>query len=231
MEKFVEGMGWYLVFILSVTVHEAAHAFTAWKLGDPTAHDEGQATLNPYPHIRREPVGMVVIPIITYILSGWMAGWGSAPYDPEWARRHPLRALLMSFAGPSANLALFLISFGIMRIGLNAGFFAPPETIYFSHMVDAVQGGRMQAITFLVSVIFSLNLLLFVLNFMPIPPLDGSGIYRLFRGPAGEKLQAFIRSPFVAFAGIMVAWKLLDLIYPAIQDVAIKLLYPGLIYG
>jgi len=231
MDKLVEGIGWYLVFILSLVVHEAAHAFTAWKLGDPTAREVGQVTLNPYPHIRREPIGTVVVPIVTYLIGGWMAGWGSAPYDPQWARRNPGKAILMSFAGPTANMVLILISFAVIRIGIGAGFFDSPQTIYFSHMVEAVQPGRMEAVAFLVSVVFSLNVLLFFFNMMPIPPLDGSGIYRLFRGGLGERIQAFIHSPFVSFGGIFVAWKLIDLLYPSIQLLAIRLLYPGVMYG
>jgi Zn-dependent protease len=231
MDKIIEGVGWYIVFIFSLVVHEAAHAFTAWKLGDPTARDAGQVTLNPYPHIRREPFGTIVIPLITYAISGWMMGWGSAPYNPEWARQNPRRAMLMSFAGPGANLILVLLSFAVIRIGLAAGFFSPPQTLYFSHMIEASGPGRMDAAAFLVSVFFSLNLLLFIFNLLPIPPLDGSGIYILFNGGLGEKIAAFMRSPIVSFGGILVAWRLINAIYPTIQDIAIKILYPGVPYG
>ena len=230
MDKLVEGIGWYLVFLLSLVLHEAAHSFTAWKLGDPTAREAGLVTLNPYPHIRREPFGTFVIPILSFIIGGWMAGWGSAPYDPEWARKNPGRSALMSVAGPAANLLLVLLAFVVMRIGISAGFFLSPHTIYFSHMVDMAWPGRMDAIGFLVSTFFSLNILLFLLNLLPIPPLDGSGVYRLIRGNVGEKISAVLRSPFVAIGGIMVAWKLIDVIYPAAQSLAIKLLYPGVTY-
>ncbi len=231
MDKFIEGIGWYLVFIFSLVLHEAAHAFTAWKLGDWTAYREGIVTLNPYPHMRREPFGTVIIPILTYVLGGWMAGWGSSPYDPLWADRHPGRAALMSIAGPLANLLLVVLSFIVMRIGLAAGFFAAPQTILFSHYVDAVNGGRMQSIGFLVSVFFSLNILLFLLNLLPLPPLDGSGVLRLIRGSVGDRINAFIRSPIVSLAGIMIAWKLIDLLYPLAQNLAIKVLYPWLTYS
>ena len=83
---------WYAAFLFSLTVHEAAHALVALKLGDPTAYHGGQVTLNPVPHIRREPFGTVVVPIVVYLMSGWMMGWASAPYDPHWAERHPKRA-------------------------------------------------------------------------------------------------------------------------------------------
>ena len=106
MDRIAAGIGWYLIFLFSLVAHEAAHAFTAWRLGDPTARKGGQVTLNPLPHIRREPIGTVAVPLVSYLIGGWMIGWASAPYDPEWARRNPRRAALMSFAGPAANLLL-----------------------------------------------------------------------------------------------------------------------------
>ena len=63
-------------------------------------------TLDPLPHIRREPFGMVVMPILSYVLAGFMIGWASAPYDPYWARAHRKKAALMAMAGPASNLAL-----------------------------------------------------------------------------------------------------------------------------
>jgi Zn-dependent protease len=230
MDRLVEGIGWYIVFLLSLVAHEAAHSFTAWKLGDPTAREGGQVTLNPYPHMRREPVGTILVPILSYIVGGWMLGWGSAPYDPEWAKRNPGKATLMSFAGPAVNLILVLMASAVIRVGMAAGFFDSPQTLYFSHIVQAVSPGRMDTVAFLVSVIFSLNLLLFIFNMLPIPPLDGSGVYRLLRRDIGEKFGSFLRSPFAYFGGIVVAWKVVDLIYPKIQDLAIELLYPGVIY-
>ena len=71
MEKLSQGILWYLVFLFSTTLHEAAHAFSALKLGDDTAEQGGQVTLNPVPHLRREPVGTIVIPIeIAYEAAG-----------------------------------------------------------------------------------------------------------------------------------------------------------------
>src|SRR6266540_7395228 len=107
MDKLIDGMMWYVVFLLSITVHEAAHAFTAMKLGDNTAYHGGQVSLDPVPHMRREPVGMVVVPIISFLMSGgWMMGWASTPYDPLWAERYPRRSAWMSLAGPVSNLML-----------------------------------------------------------------------------------------------------------------------------
>src|SRR5688572_21066689 len=106
----VLGLGWYAVFLIAITCHEAAHAWSAMLLGDPTGYNAGQATLNPGPHISREPLGTIVVPVITYLLNGLMLGWASAPYDPHWEIQSPRRAFLMAMAGPLANLALVIIA-------------------------------------------------------------------------------------------------------------------------
>jgi len=230
MDRIAAGIGWYLIFLFSLVAHEAAHAFTAWRLGDPTARKGGQVTLNPLPHIRREPIGTVAVPLVSYLIGGWMIGWASAPYDPEWARRNPRRAALMSFAGPAANLLLVLIAAAVIRVGVSAGFFTPPQTLYFGHIVESPGPGAVDAAAFLASVLFSLNLLLFFFNLMPIPPLDGSGVYMLFSGEAGARINRFLRNPFISFGGILAAWRLIGLLFPRFQDLAIRLLYPGVLY-
>ena len=70
------GAVWYLVFLFSTTCHEAAHALAAKWGGDLTAFEGGQVTLNPIPHIRRSPFGMVIVPIASFALGGWMIGVG-----------------------------------------------------------------------------------------------------------------------------------------------------------
>jgi hypothetical protein len=94
------GLIWFVAFLFSTTVHEAMHAFAAWRLGDSTAYHGGQVSLNPIPHIEREPIGMVVLPLLTSLTQGWAIGWASCPYDPIWARRYPGRSALMAAAGP-----------------------------------------------------------------------------------------------------------------------------------
>src|SRR6267378_8641055 len=86
----------YVVFLFSTTCHEAAHSLVAKWGGDLTAAEGDQVTLNPIPHIRRSPVGMVVIPILSFLLGGWMIGWASAPFDPNWQRQYPRRSAWMA---------------------------------------------------------------------------------------------------------------------------------------
>ena len=76
---------WYVALLFSLTLHEASHAWAAMKGGDRTAYHGGQVSLDPMPHIRREPFGTVVVPLLSFALSGWMIGWASTPYDPRWA--------------------------------------------------------------------------------------------------------------------------------------------------
>jgi Zn-dependent protease len=92
MTELADGLIYYVVFLFSTLLHEAAHAWAAMRGGDPTAYHSGQVTLDPLPHVRREPIGMVGLPILSVIISGWPFGFASAPYDPHWAARYPKRA-------------------------------------------------------------------------------------------------------------------------------------------
>src|ERR1700730_18591085 len=102
-ELLAYGFVWYVAFLFSTTCHEAAHALVAKLGGDDTAASGGQVSLNPVPHIQREPWGMVVIPILSFIFTRGMIGWATAPFDPHWERRYPRRAALMELAGPAAG--------------------------------------------------------------------------------------------------------------------------------
>src|SRR3989304_4407823 len=127
----------YVILLLSMTCHEASHALAALKLGDPTAYYHGQVTLDPVPHIRREPFGMVIIPILSFVLWGWMIGWASAPYDPYWAQHNRKKAALMALAGPTTNLLLVIIAAIAIRGGMLFGVFYAPQSITFEHVTEA----------------------------------------------------------------------------------------------
>src|SRR5262245_49680213 len=71
MEQIGIGFIWFIVFLFSTTVHEAMHAWVAWRGGDPTAYHGGQVSLSPLPHIRREPIGMLLVPLLTAATLGW----------------------------------------------------------------------------------------------------------------------------------------------------------------
>jgi Zn-dependent protease len=233
MPDLASGLVYYVVFLFSVTVHEAAHAWAAMRGGDLTAYHGGQVSLNPLPHIRREPIGMVVLPIIGVLLSGWPLGFASAPYDPTWARRHPRRAAWMALAGPGANLVLVVLAFLIIRSGAAAGIFYAPQSVGFDHLAGTDGGGLWPAVAFMVSVVFSLNLLLAVLNLIPLPPLDGSAAIPLFLSPAATvRYQDFIlANRGLGLFGIFVAWRLFDKLFDPVFGLAINLLFPGVTYS
>ena len=230
-EQLAIGLVWFVVFMFSTTVHEAAHAFAALKLGDPTAYLGGQVTLNPAPHVQREPFGMVLVPILSFALSGWMMGWASAPYDPWWADRHPRRAAWMALAGPVSNLILVIIAGLAIRLGMLLGYFKAPESISFTQVTLATQG-EMAAVATLLSILFTLNLLLFAFNLLPLPPLDGSGVLPLvIPERAAQRYQEFMRQPTWSLLGLVIAWNVFGEIFSPILLVALNVLYPEVGYG
>ena len=118
MDELMLGAIWYVVLIFSLTFHEAGHAWAAMRGGDLTAYLGGQVSLDPMPHIRREPFGTVLVPLLSFAFSGFMIGWASTPYDPRWANAHPRRAGWMSLSGPAANLILVVAAGTAIRFGM-----------------------------------------------------------------------------------------------------------------
>jgi Zn-dependent protease len=227
------GLVWYVVFLLSTTCHEAAHAWAAKLGGDLTAFHGGQVSLDPVPHIRREPFGMIIFPILTYVMGGWMMGWASAPYDPTWSDRYPRRAAWMSLAGPGANFTLVVLAAILIHVGLAMGVFQYPGSIGFTHVIEAAHAGVATGAAMLVSVLFSLNLLLGAFNLIPVPPLDGFGVVGIFLSEdAARSLQRFSHSMgSFSMIGLLVAWKVFDPIFEPLFSLALKALYPGQEYG
>ncbi|HEX9727981.1 MAG TPA: site-2 protease family protein [Gemmatimonadales bacterium] len=232
MPDIGEGFVYYAVFLFSTTLHEAAHAWAAKIGGDLTAYHGGQVSLDPRPHIRRAPFGMVVLPIISVVLSGWPFGFASAPYSIDWARRYPRRAAWMALAGPGSNLTLVLLSGAVINIGLLLGWFHAPQSITFGHIVASNGGGIGDAVAFLLGVFFSLNLVLFILNMLPVPPLDGSGaLPLLLPAETVPRYQHLIwTQPAISFIGILVAWQVFGRIFHPMFLFAASVLYPGVSY-
>ena len=161
------GLVWFVSFLFSTTVHEAMHALAAWRLGDPTAYNGGQVTLSPLPHIRREPIGMLVLPLLTSLTQGWAIGWASAPYDPYWAQRYPKRAAIMAAAGPIGNVLIATSALILLRVGLAIGLFIAPDRITFETLV-ASANGTPTFLTILLSVLLVQNVFLGIFNLLQI---------------------------------------------------------------
>ena len=225
---FPEGPVWYAVFLFSITCHEAAHALAARLGGDDTAYEGGQVTLNPLPHMQREPIGTIVVPIISYIYAGWILGWASAPIDPTWQARHPHRAAWMALAGPVSNFLIMLIAGICIRIGLANGFFdfPLPEHIGFDELVVSSDTGAPSGATLFISVLFSLNLLLCVFNLIPLPPLDGATVIGLlFPEETALKIYDAARNPGFQLIGMMLVWTMFGKFFAPIFYFALKLLF------
>ncbi len=170
---------WFVVFLLSTVCHEAAHAWAALRGGDSTAYHGGQVSLDPIPHIQREPFGMLIMPWLSFFLNGWMMGWASAPYDPLWARRYPKRAAWMSLAGPMANFAI------------------------------AILAGSGNAVITMLGIAFFLNILLGTFNLLPLPPLDGFTAIGIFLPESmAARLEEFRQTAGgFQFVGLLIAWQ------------------------
>jgi len=222
------GVIWYIVFLFSTTCHEGAHALAAKIGGDTTAFQGGQVTLNPIPHIRRSPFGLVVVPIISYFVAHWMIGWASAPYDPTWQQRYPRRAAWMALAGPAANFTLVLLSALAIRAGISFGYFKIPEFVNLTQITQATAPGVAEFAATFLSIIFLLNLLLGTFNLLPVPPLDGNtGITIFMSESAALKFVDWSRSQGFGMIGLLLAWYVYDKIFPSIFHFALAVLYPG----
>jgi Zn-dependent protease len=233
VEHIVDALTYFIVFLFSTTLHEAAHAWAALRGGDLTAYRGGQVTLDPRPHIRREPFGMVILPLVSALATGWPMGYASAPYNPDWARRYPTRAALMALAGPAANLLLVIIAAFALRFGEVAGFFFAPERIHFGLVASSNASATWEAVSRLLSVVFSLNLLLFVFNLLPFFPLDGSAVITLaMNRETTKRYQEFLWStPMLGWIGLLIAWKMFDFVFNPVFTAAVNLIYPGVRYG
>jgi Zn-dependent protease len=204
----------YVTFLFSTTCHEAAHALAAKIGGDDTASSGGQVSLNPVPHIQREPWGMVVVPIGLLLLRGSIIGWASAPFNPDWERRYPHRSAWMALAGPMTNYILMLIAAVGLHIGASQGW-----------LFDA--GGNPTFVLHVMYDFFSLNLLLGTFNLLPFAPLDGSTAIMLFmRERTAYNYLDWLRGNSYARVGLLVAILGFPYIYRPISGVVSNFLLP-----
>jgi Zn-dependent protease len=214
----------YFVLLISLVVHEAAHAVTALLGGDRTAYIGGQVTLNPVPHMQREPFGTIVLPLLMLFYNGgFCMGYAHTPIDAGWASRYPKRAAIMSAAGPLSNFLLAALAFGVLKILVATGV-ADPWNPRGSILLVAPRDpdGPIYAVALLASVFLLLNVILGILNLLPWPPLDGSGIVQGLVPRPMEGFYAYIRSqPLLMIVGIVAVWTVIPELYrPVIRTVS-----------
>ncbi|MFH1018805.1 MAG: site-2 protease family protein [Pseudomonadota bacterium] len=167
MEKLQYILLAFIPLLFSLSFHEAAHAWMANRLGDPTARMMGRMTLNPIPHI--DPIGTVILPLAFFFMGGSIFGWAKPVPVNERNLRHGLRdGLLVAASGPLSNLFLACaFTFVLYLLNRALGSSAPYAAASFNFLVP---------ITMMVTIGIQLNVLLAVFNFLPLPPLDGSRV-------------------------------------------------------
>ncbi len=166
-DTLVNGLISYLGLVLLLTFHEFGHAWTAWKCGDDTARLQGRVSLNPLVHI--DPIGTVLLPLLGLLVPGagrFLVGWAKpVPVNLHNLPNPRVDDVLITMAGPLVNLLLGIMLVGLARVGVLVGL--PDMTVV---CVDFAY----------------LSLLLCFFNLIPIPPLDGSRVLRVFTGMSYE---------------------------------------------
>jgi Zn-dependent protease len=168
-----------VLLVISLGVHEAAHAWVAWKCGDSTAKDLGRITLNPLPHI--DPFMTILLPGLLLLSSGGQSFFGGAkPVPVSFHRlRHPWRDMgIVALAGPLSNVVLAGLFLTAYHFFVNTGWYNGA-----AEYIGARQGDLLPKVLLAAT---SFNILLTVFNLVPIPPLDGSRVMAYLL-PAGMR--------------------------------------------
>lgn len=200
----------FVVLLFSLTVHEAAHALTADRLGDPTARLLGRVSLNPAVHI--DPIGTIVFPLIAIITNVPVLGWAKpVPVNPtrlhgNWRQKY----MLIAAAGPASNIVLAIIGAVVLHVVPVAGNLQEsalaPLAVFFYRLVE-------------------LNVLLAVFNMIPLPPLDGGNVLSgILRGPAAEMFDHVRPYGFMILYALLLTGVLARIIIPAANAVESLLL-------
>jgi Zn-dependent protease len=168
-----------VVFLFAISVHESAHAWTAWRLGDPTARMLGRVTLNPIKHI--DPIGTVLLPIIALLTHFPVIGWAKpTPVDTRHFKHYVRDDVLTSVAGPVSN---FMIATGSVLLLAVISLTSAQGNMIVRNMAAGYisdTSSLLMPMTLLLYEAMQINVLLGVFNLIPVPPLDGSHVLRHF---------------------------------------------------
>jgi Zn-dependent protease len=195
--QVIDGIFYVIVLIMSVVVHEYAHGYSAYLLGDNTARDQDRLTLNPFKHL--DPFGSVILPLVLILTNaGFVIGWAlPVPYNPDNLRHERLGKFIVAIAGILANIFLAGIFGLLIRF---AGSHVPVSFLTIA------------------SIIVLTNLVLALFNLIPIPPLDGSKILFSFLPSRYRYIENFLEQwgMLILLIFIITLWgKVAPLIYIA----------------
>ncbi|HEX6649688.1 MAG TPA: site-2 protease family protein [Pyrinomonadaceae bacterium] len=172
-----------VVLLLSISAHEAGHAWMSYKFGDDTARLLGRVTLNPVAHT--DPIGTLLIPIFNFIMAvgggrPFLLGWGKpTPVNPLRWRHKDLANVMVSIAGILANLLIATIAFIVIKVLLMMGYFH-------------TDSGLQEPVALLLDRMLSMNISLAVFNLLPFPPLDGSKVLETFLPDSMQPILAVL---------------------------------------
>jgi Zn-dependent protease len=183
----------FSVLLVSLTVHEAAHAFTADRLGDPTARLLGRVSLNPAVHV--DPIGTILFPLIAIMTNVPVIGWAKpVPVNSRNLRDDRRDFVLVAAAGPVSNLALAALAAFIWRM---------------------LPGDAPELIATIVQRALLMNVLLAVFNMIPVPPLDGGNVLAgLLPLPLARQYDRLRPWGFLLLYGLMLTGTLGAIVVP-----------------
>jgi Zn-dependent protease len=191
----------FVVLIVSLSVHEAAHAWTADRLGDPTARHLGRLTLNPISHV--DPIGTVLFPLIAIISGLPLLGWAKpVPVDPRNLASPRRDFAIVALAGPVSNLLMAMAAAVVLKL-----LFPVDAGLSFGAM--------------LVARTVSLNVVLAVFNMLPVPPLDGGNVLAgLVPEPVARVIDRTKPYGFLILYVLMYMGILGDIVFPLQRRIA-----------
>lgn len=191
------------IIVFSLGVHEAAHAWSAYRLGDPTAYRLGRMTVNPLPHI--DLFWTILLPIMLLVVTNGSMVFGGAkpvPVDPRNLRNPHRDMALVAAAGPVSNLVQAVLWAGLLSVLLHTEMWAADS----------------QGVQIIILGIWG-NILLAVFNMLPVPPLDGSRVVALLFGPEG-------RNRYLAASRFSLVGLILALQIPMVRELIFAPVYP-----
>lgn len=194
---------WAVPVLFAITLHEAAHGWMANKLGDPTAKALGRISLNPIRHI--DPIGTVVVPLALLMLSGFIIGWAKpVPVEMRYFKQPVKDMAIVALAGPASN---FIMACGWALVAFIGQMMLSPGDTVAGFIIQMGNAG------------ITINLILMVLNLLPIPPLDGGRVVAGVMPP--QMANAFMR---------IEAYGLFIVIFLLVTGILGKILWPMVLF-